>query len=162
MIIKVKTWICVVCILCTLFILIFSLDFYFLSFLSAHEKKILKIKEFNKYSYFNHDHVNLHSNISLLFNISRKVDQINPSFINQNPRHFNIRKKLVKSFKPVAYERIEHVWQVANSVKICFLLHENKFVIQNLFYSGPSITKFILKMLMIQWDKCYLRCKMLK
>lgn len=114
--IKVKTWICVVCILFILFVIIFSLDFYFLSRLSAQEKRIIKIKQTNKYNDFINNAQNLHSNVSFLYNISRKIEQINPTFINQNPHHIHIRKKLLKSFKPVQYERIEDVWKVANSV----------------------------------------------
>lgn len=116
--IKIKTWICIVCILFILFVLIFSLDFYFLSRLSAQEQRIIQIKKANKYTDFINNPQNLHSNLSFLYNISRKIEEIHPAFINQNPHHFHIRKKLLKSFRPVQYERIEDVWKVANSVSI--------------------------------------------
>lgn len=114
-----KSWFCMVCILFVLFVLIFSLDFYFLNRLSAQEKRIIQIKQANKYSDYLATAQKSHSNLSFLFNISRKIEQIEPSFINQNPHHFNVRRKLVKSFQPVPFERIDDVWKVASSVKNC-------------------------------------------
>uniref|UniRef100_A0A336N1B6 CSON004425 protein n=1 Tax=Culicoides sonorensis TaxID=179676 RepID=A0A336N1B6_CULSO len=110
--IKLKSWILIVGVLFILFVLIFSLDFYFLSRLSAQEKRIIQIKQANKYS---DNALNKHLNISFLLNISRKIDKLQPVFLNQNPYHFTIRKKLAKSFNPSQYEKIEDVFAVANS-----------------------------------------------
>ncbi|XP_063696804.1 glycosaminoglycan xylosylkinase homolog isoform X2 [Culicoides brevitarsis] len=113
--IKIKSWLFIVCLLFVLFVLIFSLDFYFLHRLSVQEKRIIQIKQANKYTDFLETAQKSHFNLSFLFNISRKIEQIHPAFINQNPHHLSIRRKLVKSFKPVPFEHVEDVWRLAIS-----------------------------------------------
>lgn len=125
---KLKQWFLIFIILLVLFVVIFSLDFYFLSRLSAQEKRIIQIKQVNKYNdvKFSFSLNNSHVNVSFLFNISRKIENLPPVFVNQNPHFLSITDRLFKNFIPTEYEDIEEIWQKANSVSInCFCFFEN-------------------------------------
>lgn len=116
---KLRKWYCVIGILVTLFLVIFAVDFYFLSRLSAQEQRIHKIKQVNQQKILNLSSSNLDN---LLLNISKRIDRLLPVFLNQNPRAVEIRKSLLKSFRPKAYKSISSVWSTANAVS-CSLLY---------------------------------------
>lgn len=110
----IRKWYFVIGVLFLLFLLIFAIDFYFLSRLSAQEQRIHFIKQVNQVTI-----VDLSSNLSvLILNVSKKIDQLSPVVLNPNPKSNEIRKNLIKSFRPKKYKDVESVWSTANSVSM--------------------------------------------
>ncbi|GAB0093102.1 Glycosaminoglycan xylosylkinase homolog [Sergentomyia squamirostris] len=94
---------CIVILLLGLFLLIFSLNFYFLSRLNeqiiqrdaaAKQKKVFQIED-------------------LRMKILKNVDDLEEEYRGKNPKYLSIRKELMKNLRPHSYGNITHVWNTA-------------------------------------------------
>lgn len=95
----------IVILLILLFLIIFSINFYFLSRLNNE----INLK---KELYVNND-------IVVNFNeyINNKVSKLKPIYVNRNPRYYPLRGKLIKNFTPNSnYDNVTDVWHTANLV----------------------------------------------
>lgn len=105
-----------------LLIVFFILEVYFVNQLNVAETdfhsswKQVNIQDLSK--------TNLSRNvITLIYNISRKVDSLEPHYFNLNPKAWSIRKALVKSFEPKDYDSATAVFNKANTVKHRIIRH---------------------------------------
>ncbi|XP_055699181.1 glycosaminoglycan xylosylkinase homolog [Phlebotomus papatasi] len=89
--------------LLSLFLLIFSLNFYFLSRLNEQikQKDATKPKKVTKIE-------DVHSKIV------RNVDQLDDRYRSRNPKFLSVRKQLLKNLRPSSYGNISYVWNSAN------------------------------------------------
>lgn len=93
--------------LLSLFLLIFSLNFYFLSRLNEQikQKDATKPKKVNKIE-------DVHSKIV------RNVDELDDQYRSRNPKFLSVRKQLLKNLRPSSYGNISNVWNSANEVSL--------------------------------------------
>lgn len=88
-----------------LFLLIFSLNFYFLNRLNNDQ---INVKDSLKSSKPTH----------IEGWIRRSVKNLKPVYLNKNPRFYTIRNKLLKNVKPTLYDNATVVWDIIHWVSI--------------------------------------------
>lgn len=66
--------------------------------------------------YLNAEEIPLSSTRALENVIRSKIRHLKPSYLNRNPRFFMYRNKLLKNYKPAAYENASVLWDIANWV----------------------------------------------
>lgn len=86
-----------------LFLLIFSLNFYFLNRLNNDQLVVNDALKTGKPAYVEGV-------------IRRSVNNLKPVYLNKNPRFYAIRNKLLKNLKPAHYDNVTIVWDIANWV----------------------------------------------
>uniref|UniRef100_A0A1A9ULZ9 FAM20 C-terminal domain-containing protein n=1 Tax=Glossina austeni TaxID=7395 RepID=A0A1A9ULZ9_GLOAU len=64
--------------------------------------------------YLNAEEIPLSSTRALENVIRSKIRHLKPSYLNRNPRFFMYRNKLLKNYKPAAYENASVLWDIAN------------------------------------------------
>lgn len=72
-------------------------NYYFMYYLSAEEVPLASLR-------------------ALENTIRNKVRHLHPAYLNRNPRFFMYRNKLLKNYKPAAYENATVLWDIANWV----------------------------------------------
>lgn len=106
-----KHQICIIFVLLLLlFLLIFSLNFYFLTRLN---EQIIDSATNNK---------------DIEHRIKKNVKHLNPIYINRNPRYFLVRNQLIRNFKPSEYNNVSTVWDIAKWVRNVFFFYLNVYV----------------------------------
>lgn len=84
-----------------LFLLIFSLNFYFLNRLNNDQLNGKDPQQNDKPTYVQ----NL---------IRRSVNSLKPVYLNKNPRFYTIRNKLLKHLSPAHYDNVTVVWDIVH------------------------------------------------
>lgn len=83
--------------------LVVGANFYFMYYLNAEEGQL--------------------SSTRALENMIRyKIRHLKPAYLNRNPRFFMYRNKLLKNYKPAAYENASVLWDIANWVSNMLLV----------------------------------------
>lgn len=135
-----KSKLCIVLgLLVALILLIFTLNFYFLSHLNDSQN-----------GGTGRDGTSLHSRpnskTSLLNQVRRKVKQLKPVYLNRNPRYYSIRNKVWRNFEPKPYDNATIIWDISFWVCIKFIFQikkDQKLKLQISNFSGQTTTKFI-------------------
>lgn len=100
-----KRKICVVFgLLIGLIVLIFSLNFYFLSHLNDGQSGVGRDGSLSG---------RFGSKASVLGAVRRKVKQLKPVYLNRNPRYYSIRNKVWRNFEPKPYENASLIWDIS-------------------------------------------------
>lgn len=89
----------------SVFLLIFFLNFYFLTYLNESKIKI----------------TNEVKTISIDVIIRQKTKKLKNSFLNKNPKFWNLKPKILKNFRIKNYSNISAVWTKARQVNLLIL-----------------------------------------
>lgn len=92
-----------------LFLLIFSLNFYFLNRLNNDQLNVKDSVKSGKPAY-----------VEGL--IRRSVKSLKPVYLNKNPRFYTIRNKLLKNVNPAPYDNVSVIWDIVHWVSILSIL----------------------------------------
>lgn len=134
---KNKVWI-ILGLLVAIIIVVYSLNFYFVSHLTANEH--------DASGYGRHS-----SKSSYLHHVKKRVRALKPIYLNRNPQYYKIRNKVVRNFEPKPYDNVTNVWDIAYWVR--FL--ETKYLLL-LFFSFKDNCEVCLTQsdkLLLQWPR---------
>lgn len=101
---KQKVWI-ILGLLAVVIIVVYSLNFYFMSHLNANEH------DGSGYS-------RISSKSGYLHQLKKKVRSLKPIYLNRNPQYYRIRNKVWRNFEPKPYDNVTNVWDIAYWVNI--------------------------------------------
>lgn len=94
---KNKVWI-ILGLLVGIIIVVYSLNFYFVSHLAANE----------------HDGYGRHSSKSgYMHQVKKRVRGLKPIYLNRNPQYYKIRNRVWRNFEPRPYDNVTNVWDIA-------------------------------------------------
>lgn len=93
---------CIIGLLVALIIVIFVLNFYFVSYLNDGTGRDGSLS-----------HSRLNTKAGLLSQVRKRVKQLKPVYLNRNPRYYSIRNKVWRNFEPKPYENVSTVWDIA-------------------------------------------------
>lgn len=102
-----KLWI-VLGLLAALILIVFSLNFYFMSYLNANQNGVGDTNygksASTKSGYFHQ--------------LKKRVRLLKPIYLNKNPQFYRIRNKVWRNFEPKTYENVSTVWDLSYWVRI--------------------------------------------
>lgn len=99
---KNKVWI-ILGLLVGIIIVVYSLNFYFVSHLAANE----------------HDgHGRYSSKSGYLHQLKKRVRGLKPNYLNRNPQYYKIRNRVWRNFEPRPYDNVTNVWDIAYWVSV--------------------------------------------
>lgn len=102
-----KTKSFIIGLLVALVIIVFVLNFYFVSFLSIGQN------DGNTAS-----SIRITSKNGILNQVKKRVKHLQPVYLNRNPRYYNIRNKVWRNFDPKPYENASNVFEFAYWVSV--------------------------------------------
>lgn len=145
---------CIIVSLLVALIIIFILNFYFVSYLNDGQNGAGRDgTSLHK----------LHSKASLLSQVRKKVKQLKPVYVNRNPRYYSIRNKVWRNFDPKPYDNVSTIWDIAYWVNIINLF-SHKIELNSInaplflqFFSGQTTMKFIRPSIQ-RWANCCTQC----
>lgn len=111
--------------LAALILIVYSLNFYFVSHLNA-----------NHNGGGDTSHAKAASTKSTYFHqLKKRVRLLKPIYLNRNPQYYRIRNKVSRNFEPKTYENVSMVWDISYWVSFfcCF------------FYRSKDISNIINK-----------------
>lgn len=111
---KQKVWI-ILGLFSALILLVFSLNFYFLSHLNS-----------NQLGAGGNDpnslrHVTSKSGYFHL--VKKKVRNLKPIYLNKNPKYYSIRNKVWRNFEPKAYDNVTLIWDISYWVGLIYIIY---------------------------------------
>lgn len=101
---KQKVWI-VLGVLAALIVIVYSLNFYFMSHLNASQNGGIG------------DTKAATSKSSYLHQLKKRVRALKPIYLNRNPQYYRIRNKVWRNFEEKPYENVTTVWDISFWVK---------------------------------------------
>lgn len=145
-----KSKLCIVLgVLAALISLVFTLNFYFLTHLSADQNGGGGGNAIDGSS-SGHGRQSS-SKSSYMHQVRKKVKLLKPNYLNRNPRFYGVRNHIWRNFEPKPYENVSSVWDISYWVsELCALFfrvfNSNRnytIFIEANFFSGPTTTRFI-------------------
>lgn len=103
-----KVWI-VIGLLAALILIVYSMNFYFVSFLNANQNEVGDTSygtATTKAAYFHQ--------------LKKRVRALKPIYLNRNPQYYRIRNKVWRNFEPKPYENVSTVWDLSYWVRMLF------------------------------------------
>lgn len=104
----------VVGLLAALFLLIISLNFYFLTHLSG-EQNSAGSGSGGDGSVAAHGRSSSRS--SYFHQVRKRVKSLKPVYLNRNPKFYGIRNKIWRNFQPATYENVSLIWDITYWVR---------------------------------------------
>lgn len=89
--------------LAALIFTVYSLNFYFVSYLNANQNGAGDVKQSTKSGYFHH--------------LKKRVRALKPIYLNRNPQYYRIRNKVWRNFEAQPYDNASDVWDIAYWVR---------------------------------------------
>lgn len=103
---KQKLWI-ILGLLAVLILIVFSLNFYFVSYLNANQ------------SGPGEGHGKMASTkTGYLHQLKKRVRSLKPIYLNRNPQYYRIRNKVWQNFEPKAYDNVSLIWDISYWVSV--------------------------------------------
>lgn len=105
-----KSKLCIVLgVLAALISLVFTLNFYFLSHLSADQNGGAGGNAIDGSS-SGHGR---QSKSSYMHQVRKKLKTLKPNYLNRNPRFYGVRNHIWRNFEPKPYENVSSVWDIS-------------------------------------------------
>lgn len=101
-----KLWI-VLGLLAALILIVFSLNFYFMSHLNAAQNVGIDDVVFGKMATTKSGYVH---------QLKKRVRTLKPIYLNRNPQYYRIRNKVWRNFEEKPYENVSMVWDISHWV----------------------------------------------
>lgn len=98
-----KLWI-VLGFLAALILIVFSLNFYFMSHLNATQNFGIGDGSYGKIAT---------TKSGYLHQLKKRVRALKPIYLNRNPQYYRIRNKVWRNFEEKPYENVSTVWDMA-------------------------------------------------
>lgn len=98
-----KLWI-VLGLLAALIVIVFSLNFYFMSHLNATQTVGIGDGSYGKIAT---------SKSAYLHQLKKRVRTLKPIYLNRNPQYYRIRNKVWRNFEEKPYENVSTVWDIS-------------------------------------------------
>lgn len=117
---KQKVWI-ILGLLAALVLLVFSLNFYFVSYLNANQSGIDTAygKAMSTKSGYFHQ-------------LKKRVRALKPIYLNRNPQYYRIRNKVWRNFEPQPYDNVTTIWDISywvcNTIILLTLIEKIKLI----------------------------------
>lgn len=107
----------VVGLLAAIFLLIISLNFYFLTHLSTEQNGVGGAGADGM------THGRSSSRSSYFHQVRKRVKSLKPVYLNRNPKFYGIRNKIWRNFQPTTYENVSLIWDI--TYWVCYILNLN-------------------------------------
>lgn len=105
-----KSKLCIVLgVLVALIVLVFTLNFYFLSHLSADQNGGGNAIDGSSSGHGRQSS----SKSSYMHQVRKKVKLLKPNYLNRNPRFYGVRNHIWRNFEPKPYENVSSVWDIS-------------------------------------------------
>lgn len=115
-----KSKLCVVLgVLAAVIVLVFTLNFYFLSHLSAEQNGGGNGIEGGGSGHGRQPT----SKSGYMHQVRKKVKLLKPNYLNRNPRFYGVRNHIWRNFEPKPYENVSAVWDIAYWVRVTCCVH---------------------------------------
>lgn len=98
-----KLWI-VLGLLAALILIVYSMNFYFVSYLNADQNGVDDTSHHGKAA---------STKTGYLHQLKKRVRALKPIYLNRNPQYYRIRNKVWRNFEPKPYENVSTVWDMA-------------------------------------------------
>lgn len=99
---KQKVWI-ILGLLATLILIVFSLNFYFVSYLNTNQNGIGDTSYGKSAS----------TKAGYFHQLKKRVRALKPIYLNRNPQYYRIRNKVWRNFEPKVYENVSLIWDIS-------------------------------------------------
>lgn len=110
-----KSKLCIVLgVLAALILLVFTLNFYFLSHLSADQNGGSGGKAVDGTGHGRQPT----SKSGYLHQVRKKVKLLKPNYLNRNPRFYAVRNHIWRNLEPKPYENVSIVWDISYWVSV--------------------------------------------
>lgn len=100
---KQKLWI-IFGILAVLILTVFSLNFYFISYLNVSQNSGIGDGSYAKIAT---------KKFGYMHQLQKRVRTLKPIYLNQNPQYYRIRNKVSRNFEERPYENVSTVWDIS-------------------------------------------------
>lgn len=87
-----------------LIVLVYSLDFYFISHLNGNQVGAGGSDTSVRHATSKSGYLHL---------VKKKVRSLKPIYLNRNPKYYSIRNKVWRNFEPKPYENVSTVWDIS-------------------------------------------------
>lgn len=94
-----QVWI-VLGLLAALILIVYSMNFYFVSYLNANQNVAGDASHGKSAS----------TKSGYLHQLKKRVRSLKPIYLNRNPQYYRIRNKVWRNFEPKPYENVSNVW----------------------------------------------------
>lgn len=109
---KQKVWV-ILGLFAALILLVFSLNFYFVSYLNANQSGIGDTAYGKATS----------TKSGYLHQLKKRVRALKPNYLNRNPQYYRIRNKVWRNFEPQPYDNVTTIWDISYWVRNCNSFH---------------------------------------